>query len=317
MWRRTALIVVIGLSLTARSKLNGQEKKGRKQPCPDLLFSDLGWVRFDVVMGQLVAATNRTKQDRQRAERTLPCGGTETLVVSIDRGLTSLQYQLESDAQKLSLQVIRRENVCIRWESLPPGGVRTTMLYQQTPGKGVGLTIRVGTEAERTYQAASLWHLLVAEPELRESHICDILESLRPDWHLREEVNTIRTALVNTAPWSVPTSMAEVEVLVRQMKHGDFCVRQAADRELRSRGRAVLCLLDRLDPQRLDCEQRLRIHEIRRHLTGSGIDTPQRVTAWLINNKQVWTALDNHDLDKHDAATGHVAARAHLTRIIK
>ncbi len=307
MWRRTALIVAILLALATRGKLNGQERT-----CPDLLLTDLSWVRFDVIMGRIVAATNRTKQDRQCAHREGSDGATETLVVSIDRGLTSLQYTLKSATQQLAIRVVRRDDVFVRSETLQPDGMRTTMTYSQSPGKEVRLAIIENAGAEKNYQAPSLWHLLIIKPELGKTPIFDILESLRPDWHLRSEAKAIGDALVATGPWEVTTSLEEVKALVRQLAHRDFHVRQAADRELRSRGRAVLCLFNELDPRQLDCEQRLRIREIRRQLTGDSNDTPQRVAHWLVNDKRVWLALKDQGVPR-----SRLVAREHLARIVK
>ena len=174
MWRRTALIVAVGLALASRSKVMAQERHG-----PDLLISDLSWVRFDVVMGRIVAATNRAKQDRQRARRELPDGVVETLAVSIDRGLTSLQYTSESDTQRLTICVVRRDDVEVRWTENRPGEPSTTMAYVQTPGQDVCVSVQVGDGSVQEYRAPSLWHLIIGQRELRGTQILDVLISLR------------------------------------------------------------------------------------------------------------------------------------------
>ncbi len=61
MWRRTAFLLIVGLSLAPRSRAVGQESEDSH-----FLLADSNWVRFDVVMGRIVAVTNRAKQDRQR-----------------------------------------------------------------------------------------------------------------------------------------------------------------------------------------------------------------------------------------------------------
>ena len=69
MRQRTALIFMLSVMLASWEKSRGDEGK-----TPRLLLSDLGWVRFDVIMGRLVAVTNRAKGDRQRARRRLLTG---------------------------------------------------------------------------------------------------------------------------------------------------------------------------------------------------------------------------------------------------
>lgn len=306
MWRRTALIVVIGLTLASRSRSMGQESN-----CPRLLLSDLNWVRFDVIMGRVVAVKNRAKQDRQRARRELPCGITESVSICIDRGLTSLQYALDSDALHLDVRVVRRDEVEIRCERGEAEGSSTSMTYTQIPGEDVQITVATDGEAEQFYRAPSLWHLVVSDAAIGDLLLLEVLQQLRRDWRPLSEAEAIRTALIETEPWDVTTSLQEVRLLVDQLADRDFRIRRLADRELRSRGRAVLCLLNELDPNQLDGEQRMRIREIRRALIGDVADTPERVTAWLVNDKCLWLALLDHQNMGH-----RLAARQHLARIV-
>ncbi len=73
----------------------------------------------------------------------------------------------------------------------------------------------------------------------------------------------------------------------------------------------VLCLLNEIDLSQLDCEQRLRVREIRRSLAGDASDTPPRVAVWLVNDKRVWLALLDHPTLRY-----RQVAHAHLVRIV-
>jgi hypothetical protein len=305
MWRRTAWSVVLGVTAIPLSTLMGQQRD-----CPKLLVSELSWVRFEVFMGRIVAVTNRAKQDRQRARRELPDGTIESLAVSIDRGLTSLRYARQSETEQINVCVVRRDSVEIRWFWQEPDRPTHVLTYLQQPGADVRMTVQVDGQSPRLYEAPSLWHLLADEPAVRTSPILGLLKRLKPDWRPLAEVDAILAELVSTTPWRMSTSVEEVEQLVKQMSHKKFGVRRWADRELRSRGRQVLCLLDDLDC-RLDGEQRMRIREIRRAIEGDESDTPQRVASWLVNDRQIWLALLEHDQLRH-----RQMAHAHLARIV-
>ena len=103
MWRRTAAIIAIVVTLATRASSTAQDSS---HPRP--LIRELNWVRFDVVMGQLVITSSRMKQSPQRVQRELPDGTWERLSVSLDRGLTSLHYSSKNDVQQLNVQVLRR-----------------------------------------------------------------------------------------------------------------------------------------------------------------------------------------------------------------
>jgi len=301
MWRRTALIVVVGLTLASRSKLEAQQRNDR-----ELLVTDLNWVRFDVMMGRLIAVTNRAKQDRQRSRHEAD-GTAESLSVCIDRGLTSLQYCRESDAERLSIRVVRRDHVEIRREQAPGKTGSHNVAYIQKPGESVRVLISSGDEGEQVLQGPSIWHLMLADPRVARSGILDVLEQLKPDWHPRQQAECIRNGLLLTAPWRLATSADEVDQLVRQLGHENFQTRQRADRELRSRGRHVLGLLEALEPDSLDMEQRLRVREICRTLAGDHGDTPNRVTAWLLNDRRLWfELLDDDQLECRQLAHAHL-----------
>ncbi len=309
MWRRTMLIVAVGITLATRDTSDAQQR-GQECDGSELLISGLNWVRFDVAMGRVMATSNRTKQDRQRARRDLPDGGSECLTVTIDRGLISLHYCLENDSRQLTICVVRRDDMEIRWTRKQTDGEPVTAVYTQSRVGDVSMVVCGAEQTEQVYRASSLWHLAIAHPDVCESHLVGALQSLRPDWQLLDDARAIRTSLFHSPLRQATTSLSEVRLLVMQLADPDFRVRQRADREIQSRGRCVLAVLNELDLQDLDAEQRLRIAGIRRAIEADHVDTPDRVAAWLINDKRVWLALLNDD----DSRRRHVA-RQQLARI--
>ena len=271
MWRRTAIILTLGLSLTPRAQSLGQDIPGS-----DRLILELNWVSFDVAMGRILATGNRTRQDRQRVCREHSNGITETLTVTLDRGLVSMHYESVSETRQLTVRVVRRDQVEIESTRHEPASHTTTVLFLQPSDGDVVLTVHTEGQTPDEYRASSLWHLLLAHPEICHAHLNDALQMLRPNWQVDNEVAEIRALLLNCDPARLTTSRREVELLVEQMAHDDFRVRQRSARELRARGRSVLGFLQELDSTRLDAEQRLRIRSVQDSIIADFEDSPAR-----------------------------------------
>lgn len=304
MWRRTAIILTLGLSLTPRAQSLGQDIPGS-----DRLILELNWVSFEVAMGRLLATGNRTRQDRQRVCREHANGLTETLTVTLDRGLVSLHYESVSETRQLTVRVVRRDQVEIESLRREPASSTTTVLFQQPSDGDVVLTVHIAGQAPEEYRASSLWHLLLAHPEICQAHLNDALQMLRPNWQVDNDVAEIRSRLLDCDAARLTTSRREVELLVEQMTHDDFRVRQRSARELRARGRSVLGFLQELDSTRLDAEQRLRIQSVQDSIIADFEDTPARVVAWLLNDQSVWLALLDQETPRCRAQAGRHLAR--------
>ena len=184
------------------------------------------------------------------------------------------------------------------------------MAFVQQPAGDVSLTLQSAGDAPRQYQATSLWHLQLAQPEACRGQLNDVLRIFRPNWQVEDEAAEIRSLMLAADPLSVATSRREVELLVAQMADDDFRVRRASTRELRARGRSVLGFLQELDPASLDAEQRLRVREVQQAIAAYDEDTPARVAAWLINDKSAWLALLSDKEPQHRAK-----ANSHLARL--
>ncbi len=96
------------------------------------------------------------------------------------------------------------------------------------------------------------------------------------------------------------------EVGVKQLDSDDFQERQDADQQ--SAGQGVVAWLRRLDRKQLSSEQAGRIQDICQGLAHLSTDTPPRVTAWLVDDRQAWLAVLRHE----DPAV-RLAAANHLT----
>ena len=305
MWQRTAIVVALGLLLVPRAVSLSEEFR-----YSELLISDVNWVTFDVAMGRILATGNRTKQDRQRGTRERPDGAAEAIAVTLDRGLVSVHYEYHSATRQLVIRVVRRDSVEIESTLSDASVPSEQMSFVQQPEGDVSLTIQTDGGSPCVYQAASLWHLQLAHPEICRAHLNDVLQVFRPNWQIEDEVAEIRSSLLACEPERLTTSRREVEVLVAQMADDDFRIRQRSARELQARGRSVLGFLQALDPATLDAEQRLRVESIRRAIIADYEDTPARVVAWLINDTSTWLALLGDDTPERRAH-----ANSHLARL--
>jgi hypothetical protein len=124
-----------------------------------------------------------------------------------------------------------------------------------------------------------------------QTHLIPILESLRIGWQLEETADDIQVTLLKLADQRKLPQTDHWARLVRQLSRGSFAQRQAAERELRRAGQAVVAYLTQLNPRRLDTEQRERIRSIIDRLVSQTDDTPERVALWLNGDRDVWETL--------------------------
>ena len=148
-----------------------RELPGEEIRYSELLISDLNWVTFDVAMGRILATGTAPSRIDSVAHRELPDGSRRVVAVTLDRGLVSLHYEYHSATRQLVIRVIRRDRVEIELTSAVMHRRRgATMAFVQQPAGDVSLTLQSDGDAPRQYQAASLWHLQLAQPR---SYVAD------------------------------------------------------------------------------------------------------------------------------------------------
>ncbi len=294
------------LALTASTCLNADETRQRA-----LLLTQLQWVRFDVVLGRVLATTNRTDQNRSHVTEAGPADAHEKLFVTVDEGLISLRYQCTTPTTSLHIEVVRRGVLQIRREQdLDSSAARRTIVYAQPLRGAVTLEVTSNGEPPMQYQAASLWHLMLAHPLACREYLIPTLELLRPNWNLEQDRRDILVHLRNYRPEHLTVSRREVMALVEQLNDPRFRVRQLADRQLRAMGQCVLMYLESIEADMLGAEQRERLDQIHATLAARTIDAPACVAAKMACDKSVWLTL----LAEEDA-TIRVVAKKHLASL--
>lgn len=267
------------------------------------LISRTGWVRLEVVGGRIAVLGHRCGQSRvvQVGEPTeIPYEQlsvqlqTESLLVHYEDLRTDRQIKLDLDDQQ--------RIVLTRTSASPTGELKLVQ-----PFRGP-LTLTIGRDAPQTFTAATLWHLALQQPELCEESLFPLLETLRPHWGLKDLATEIRKDLLSQAGRDVVTERARWREWVKQLDSDDFQERQDADHQLRSAGQGVVAWLQRLDRKQLTQEQAARVQDICTGLADLSTDTPQRVSAWLVDDRCAWMALlRSDDLATRVAATNHLS----------
>jgi hypothetical protein len=138
---------------------------------------------------------------------------------------------------------------------------------------------------------------------LCERELIPLLLLLRPTWDFSDAIDRIERNLFRASHAGQVVPRTRLAELVVELAHRDFHRRQAADRELRALGPAVLVYLSALEESELTWEQRQRIRHIQDCLANASADTPERVALWLVGDERIWVTLLSHS----DAEKRHLA----------
>ena len=304
MWKRIGLFsLLLAAPLAGVALAQSPDAKTCTHPAGGSLWTQVDWLRLEISGGRLVVHSTRCGQSRLAVEPTTDSAARQTLTVDARPAALLVNYQ-STDAQgTLTLQVDEHKRLTLTQE--PASGNQATIQFVQPSVGRVSLTIGKTEPVEMS--AASLWHLLLAEPGCRES-LAPLLSKLRPDWQLSEKLPAIERALVENSGMDVAGQRQAWQSAVEQLADSSFARRSEADRSLRAAGRSVQSFLREIDLTTLDLEQRRRVLSILESLSDANPDSPERVAGWLLDDKRVWQALVNRGhLDQRVAAARHLA----------
>ncbi len=266
------------------------------------LIERTGWVRFEIIGGRIAVLGHRCGQSRvvQVGEPTdLP---REQLSIQLHTELLLLHYEDMQNERQITLDLDDQQRLVLTRSGSSP----TADLKLVQPFRGP-LTLSIGRDKPQTFTAGTLWHLALQQPELCEQSLFPLLETLRPHWRLPEQAAGIQQELLRHAGEDVLAERAKWREWVTQLDSDDFQERQAADQHLRGAGQAVVAWLRRLDRKQLSAEQAGRITDICQGLADISTDTPQRVAAWMLDDRCAWMALlRNEDAKVRMAAVSHL-----------
>jgi hypothetical protein len=300
MWTRIVLLSAVALGPWAAGTLAAQQSA----PSPSL-WARTDWARLEIVGGRIAVQSSRCGQCRLVVEPDDASDMRQTLSIQVHPAVVVVNYQFDDGRTQLSLEVDERKQLtlCRRVESAGP---ESLVRYIQ-PASGA-VTLEVGSERRTRYSSASLWHLLLAQPQACEEHLLPMLGELRPHWRLAEQAAEVEAALVAQAGADTHAERRQWQAWVADLASDSFAARQAADLSLRQAGQSVLAFLRQQNPDELDPEQKRRIRGILTDVCDGSADSPERVAGWMLDDKAIWlTMLDRGGLEQRIAAAEHLS----------
>lgn len=217
----------------------------------------------------------------------------ERLQLSSVGGLVTMNYQLATPKFRYFFEVQNGSQVTIRREPAARSNHDTWELTQKTAGP---LVLRIGKkDSQRQVIAPTFWHLFLAEPEFCRKELVPLMEVVRPNWRLVDDAALLVSRLVQAPNSANNVDRQRVWTLILQLGSDKYVERQAADRELREMGSALLPLLRGIKQSQLDAEQRYRLTAIENDFSGQDReDSPEIVALWMAGDPHTWLALLQH-----------------------
>lgn len=270
-------------------------------PISPILRGPLSEVQLNLVSGRLALTARRVVRTRIPGSSS-GLDRTEQIMVDMTGPHPAVDYQMVTSQWQLLINIRNQTQFRIARE-LRSGEAKVAPFEFRQNEQGE-LWFVWGSDAQRQRRFATLWHLLLVEPDAARSDLLPILEFFRPGWNLAASTDRITDALFANAHQFRAMPREQWAQLVSQLTDTHYARREAADRRLRAEGKGIIYYLETLRADQLDFEQRRRIGGIRRSLArGDDSDAPESLAAWLGTDPRVWLALLNHaDLGRRQIA---------------
>ncbi len=177
-------------------------------------------------------------------------GRNERLSLSMNNHKPVLSYESTSPTEHLSVEASASDRLLIRRS---PRGTssQTPVEFEQATGESLALTVGA-KEGKKVYRAESLWHLLIAHREVCRQSLIPLLKVLNRNWDLLKTAEQVESTLLSESTARDLPDRRLWATLVDRLGDDRFSNREAADRQLREAGRAVVTYLRQLDSSRLD-----------------------------------------------------------------
>lgn len=268
--------------------------------------SKLRAVQFEVVGGRIVGNSVHVGTN-MNTSTTGEGGRSERLSIDLNNAAPNVRYDLVDKQQNLKLEVTEGDKILIRHVQKENAGPKTVE-FNQTPREDLTLTIE-GAHEKRTIRGATLWHLLLAEPETTTATLAPMLEMLRPDWKLATLAGAIEEALCQSARLKRTVDRSQWPGWVADLSSSRYVVRRDAERNLLETGREALPYLLGLERSTLDAEQWRRVRNIIESLDTQQGDSIEQTVILLSSDPRIWVSmLDRNDLSKRQLAKDQLKA---------
>lgn len=280
------------LAVWAGASLVGETARAQQLQVNPGLAPMLRYFALDVVSGRIVAAS--LQHDRKLESQSTGKDRRERLSITLAGAATSVSYELVVGEVQVGYEIVDGAEVTVSRRGKGAGDVSFVEFHQPRTG---AVSLRIGEgERQAVYEAANLWRLLAAEPELCRQRLAPLLELLKPDWRLSQTALDAEQSLYESAKQLTSAPVADWRRWVDDLGDEKYSKRQAADRQLRGLGRGGALFLMSIDWRRLDAEQQSRIRTIFHDLSGAErADTPEQVALYLVREPHAWLRLLESD----------------------
>ena len=304
MWGRIAFVSVLGWLMLQPVPAFSQ---GKPTPAAISLWQQQKIVRPEIISGRL-----QIMQLRQGQSRTFQAGDPEggnwqsLKIISLGAGLITVQSEAVEPGERTSLALDERNNLVLTRES-----ATETFTWRQSAKGDLSFELAVGRTAPRRQTAVNLWQFALTEPQLFETKLVPLLETIRPDWQLIETAQAVRQKLLQTSHVAELNERQQWSQWVAELASDDFKTRQAADLSLRDLGLPVIRFLERSAKSELEPEQRKRISRMVQALTEPKAYVPEIVAEWFVDEPAIWLALLQSEIPSEQAT-----AKEHLANLL-
>jgi hypothetical protein len=299
---RTALCLTLLAVAAVCASARGQEV----QP---VFRAQMALAKPEVYQGRIVCQLDRLMRWGSTISRT--SGGSESLRFVQGESGTSMHYKLDAKVRRVTIDAWR-DTIVMERVSLGDGQVDATTRFEQRPNQKLTLFVQRG-DSVRTLEADTIWHLWLSDSKLCAENLLPLCEMIGIDMPWLQFTEALETQLLRYADAPPSHDASQWRHWIKNLSDERYSVREAADRELRGAGSALLPFVRRIDPALLDAEQRFRLRRILFSMEGeTAADTVASAAEWLQDDVCAWVEL----LDREDVADRTSAAR-HLARLLE
>lgn len=278
--------IVAGCCLLAAAHAHAQQPQQIRMH--SILANQLEYLDAWLVGGRVRVTT----EDPTRAMDSSSAEGDrqERLAISAAGGEITLNYRFTTPQAQFTIDVVQANQLTMRWQ--PDAADQPAPLELNQPASGP-LMLRVGPEGQRQeWRGSTLWHLMIAAPQVARERVIPMIEAIRPDWRLADQLGAVEDALERTGRTARRIDRSAILALIAQLGSPRYGERLAAERQLRQRGVELVPVLRSLDSAQLDREQEFRLRQIAESIMGiDEEDTPERVATWLAGDPWIWYHL--------------------------
>ena len=165
----------------------------------------------------------------------------ERLSIDLADGLPTVTYEQSAPEGKISVEIVRGDKIVI--QQVPRStGDHPTVIFVQPPEGAMRLTVAFG-EQSKTYDASTIWHLLLMEPEVCRDYLVPLLQIMRPNWQLAQQSEQLEQLLCRGEIARAAINLGAWQTSVAALASPRYVDRERAQQRLLAEGPIVLPFL--------------------------------------------------------------------------